>query len=281
MAFTEEAAAAVAFLIAGCGIGFGVLGFRNMGIFFAYLVLGAEGYFTLVICVFRFIIAWHEHHLSNWTSWLEPRDPPNTNKTKKRLLHILLGPFELFFCRDNPMVAFHSVLVVANVAIVFGSSYVAGADIMAITPDLLRRLNVSKISRTVGQSLFLACNTLLLGVILTMRNNRRNGDARGKTGSVHPTLILLLIVWFPLIVRGVFGVLQSAVFEFSYFNIKNYRSEGYTKHYTTIEYLLGVLPEWLACVVLNLTYLASRNDPPRGNPVEAETQGSEMLTRNK
>lgn len=32
----------------GCGIAFGVLGFENVNVFLAYLILGAEGYFTLV-----------------------------------------------------------------------------------------------------------------------------------------------------------------------------------------------------------------------------------------
>ena len=31
-----------------CGLAFGMLGFSNMDVFLAYLILGAEGYFTLV-----------------------------------------------------------------------------------------------------------------------------------------------------------------------------------------------------------------------------------------
>jgi hypothetical protein len=31
-----------------CGIGFAILGFSNTNIFLAFLILGAEGYFTLV-----------------------------------------------------------------------------------------------------------------------------------------------------------------------------------------------------------------------------------------
>jgi hypothetical protein len=31
-----------------CGVVFGVLGFENTNVFLAYLILGAEGYFTLV-----------------------------------------------------------------------------------------------------------------------------------------------------------------------------------------------------------------------------------------
>lgn len=32
----------------GCGIAFGILGFRNTSVFLAFLILGAEGYFSLV-----------------------------------------------------------------------------------------------------------------------------------------------------------------------------------------------------------------------------------------
>jgi hypothetical protein len=107
------------------------------------------------------------------------------------------------------MVAFHSALILANTAVVVGGSYLAGADYSDPNSlDTKNRLDVSKISRTTGQSVFLAMNTLLLLIIVvTIRNNRRDGDSRGKKGSVHPTLLLLL-AWYPLIARGVFGVLQ-------------------------------------------------------------------------
>jgi hypothetical protein len=38
-----------------CGIEFGVLGFRNTNLFLAFLILGAEGYFTLVSHIFTVI----------------------------------------------------------------------------------------------------------------------------------------------------------------------------------------------------------------------------------
>ncbi|KAJ7262034.1 hypothetical protein C8J57DRAFT_461574 [Mycena rebaudengoi] len=265
-----------------CGIGFGILGFRNIVIFIAYLILGAEGYFSLVMCAFRFVISWHQHNLASRASWLEPRDPPGTNKWRKALIFIFLGPLALLLYRNNPMIFIHSVLIVANVAIVMGGSYLAGADASDPTShDTQRRLKISKITRTAGQSIFLACNTLLLGIILvTIRNNRRDGDSRGKKGTVHPTLILLLIAWFPLIIRGVFGVLQSAVFDLSYYNPENYRAEGFTERFTAIEYLLGVLTEWLACVILNFTYLTSRHDPSKSNLVNEEAPAPELEMSN-
>ncbi|KAJ7433735.1 hypothetical protein FB451DRAFT_1572369 [Mycena latifolia] len=255
----------------GCGIGFGVLGFRNTNLFLAFLILGAEGYFSLVLCAFRFVISWHQHNLASGESWLEPRDAPNTNKLRKFFIFLFLGPLAFLFYHDNPMVAFHCVLILANVAIVVGGSYLAGADYTdPNSADTRNRLLISKIARTTGQGVFLTCNALLLVIILvTIRNNRRDGDARKKKGTVHPTLVLLLIAWFPLIVRGIFGILQSAVWSLSYYNPDNYRASGFTPRFTAIEYVLGVLTEWLACVLLNLTYLTSKNDPkktPIGQP---------------
>ncbi|KAJ7224628.1 hypothetical protein GGX14DRAFT_651209, partial [Mycena pura] len=267
-----------------CGIGFGILGFRNTNLFLAFLILGAEGYFSLVLCAFRFVISWHQHNLASGESWLEPRDPPGTNKLRKVLAFIFLGPFAFLLYRNNPMVGFHSALILANTAIIVGGSYLAGADYtQPDLPDTKRRLLVSKITRTAGQSVFLVGNALLLGIILvTMRNNRRDGDARKRRGTVHPTLVLLLIAWFPLIVRGVFGILQASVFSLSYYNPENYGADGFTPRFTVIEYFLGVLTEWLACafslsfscsrhhadarcrcVLLNLTYFTSRNDPKK------------------
>ncbi|KAF7321165.1 hypothetical protein HMN09_00204700 [Mycena chlorophos] len=263
----------------GSGIGFGILGFRNTGLFVAFLVLGAEGYFSLVLCAFRFLISWHQHNLPSGESWLEPRDPPNTNKKRKVLIFAFLGPLAFLFYHDNPMVFFHSALILANVAIIVGGSYLAGADYSEPnSPDTLNRIRVSKITRTAGQSVFLVGNALLLIFILvSIRNNRRDGDSRNRKGTVHPTLILLLIAWFPLIVRGIFGLLQAFDWSMSYYNPENYDAGGFTPRFTAIEYMLGVFTEWTACVLLNCTYFTSKNDPKKRD-VLAEKEGKRKLS---
>ncbi|KAF7373953.1 hypothetical protein MSAN_00607800 [Mycena sanguinolenta] len=245
-----------------CGIGFAVLGFANTNMFLAFLILGAEGYFTLVLCAFRFIISWHEHNLPGGVSWLEPRrdtkiDP--RKRTQRILAFLFLGPFALLIYHDNLMAAFHLLLILANTAIIIGGSYLANANLADFdSSDTQRRLRISRISRTAGQSVFLGCNAALLFVLLlTARNDRRT------RGRVHPTLVVLLIAWIPLIVRGTYGVLQSADFELSYYNPNNYGSNGFTAHYTLVEYLMGVTTEWLACVLLSCTYFTSKNDPPK------------------
>ncbi|KAF8995903.1 hypothetical protein BDQ17DRAFT_1330252 [Cyathus striatus] len=196
-----------------CGVAFGVLGFANKNVFIAYLILGAEGYFTLVLCAFRFLVSWHEHNLPSHESWLEP--------PKEKL------------SKDEKLRKFSS-----NTAIVVGGSYLAGADYNnPNSSDTRMRLNVAKISRTAGQSVFLFCNVgLLVAILITI------GGERKRRRVVHPTLLILLIAWFPLIVR-VFRVLQSAVWSLSYYN--------------------GVLTEWLACLLLNTTYFTSKGDPSK------------------
>jgi apolipoprotein N-acyltransferase len=262
-----------------CGIGFGVLGFSNTNLFLAYLILGAEGYFTLVLCTFRFLVSWHEHNLPNQESWLEPRrKKDDKNKALKIVLSLFLGPIAMVIFQRNFMTIVHFLLILANAAIVVGGSYLAGADYSNPTdPDTMRRMNVAKITRTAGQSVFLACNAaLMVAMLITARNDRKNSLRK----RIHPTLIILLITWFPLIIRGIFGVLQSAVWDLSYYNPNNYESTGFTSRFTAIEYVLGVLTEWLACALLNTTWFTSRNDPPKRKVEEARDGDAMRLSSN-
>ncbi|KAF8991553.1 hypothetical protein BDQ17DRAFT_1370681 [Cyathus striatus] len=144
------------------------------------------------------------------------------------------------------MVIMHSLLILANTAIVVGGSYLAGADYTnPNSPDTRMRLNVAKITRTAGQSVFLFCNVgLLVAILITIGGERKRP-------------------WFPLIARGIFGVLQSAVWSLSYYNVENYTSEGFSARFTALEYILGVLTEWLACLLLNTTYFTSKGDPSK------------------
>lgn len=174
------------------------------------------------------------------------------------------------------MAIVHFMLVLANAAIITGGSYLAGADYTDFdSPETQNRLNIAKIARTSGQSVFLACN-VAMGVAIAKQMWDCRRDSREK--KIHPTLIILGIAWFPLIVRGIFGVLQSAVWDvstpgltlpvldsllihvctqLSYYNPGNYQSTGFTPRFVAIEYVLGVLTEWLAYVY----YLTLSREP--------------------
>ncbi|KAJ7768935.1 hypothetical protein B0H16DRAFT_1518667 [Mycena metata] len=263
----------------GCGIGFAILVFKNIGLFAAFLVLGAEGYFSLVLCTFRFLISWHEHNLPSGTSWLEPRRPPRgrsdrRTELRRRLTFLLLGPFGVLIYPSSIMLGFDSLLLLANVVIVLGGSYLTQTLGQGNTSAALNAMKVSRIMRTAGQSVFVACNMMLLVFLLMTAHNDRRTGARKRALGVHPTLILLMLAWIPLIIRGAFGVLQSADFELSYYNPANYGLNGFSVHYTVVEYLLGVTPEWIAVVLLSCTYFTSKNDPPKPpvNPGRGETE---------
>ncbi|KAJ7610481.1 hypothetical protein FB45DRAFT_844596 [Roridomyces roridus] len=265
----------------GCGIGFGILGFKNLSLFLAFLILGAEGYFSLVLCTFRFIISWHQHNFPSGTSWLEPRREAmkamsKRDQWRRTLTFLLLGPFALILYPDNAMGAFHLVLVLANTAIIVGGSFLAGAN-----PPTQHALDVSRAARTAGQGVFLACNLLLLVVILaTIRQDHRMRAEKGERGT-HPTLILLSVAWIPLIVRGIFGVLQAVDYSLSYYNPANYDANGFTPRFTAIEYVLGVMTEWLACALLNATYYTSRHDPKKPTVASAAAAEKEKSERSE
>ncbi|KAF8995904.1 hypothetical protein BDQ17DRAFT_1365051 [Cyathus striatus] len=42
------------------------------------------------------------------------------------------------------------------------------------------------------------------------------------------------IPWFPLVVRGTFGILQSTASSLSYYNVENYISEGISVRFTAM-----------------------------------------------
>ncbi|KAJ7722898.1 hypothetical protein DFH07DRAFT_284352 [Mycena maculata] len=265
----------------GSGIGFAILTFSNTNLFLAFLILGAEGYFSLVLCTFRFVVSWHQHNLPSGKSWLEPRrgthsDLDRRARIRRVLAFLFLGPFALFFYKDNTMAAFHIVLILANSTIIVGGSYLAHADLGNLElPDTQMRIRIARYTRTAGQSVFLACTVFLLGILLATARN----DRRAHKGKLHPTLVVLLIAWIPLVIRGVFGVLQSADFSLSYYDPNNYGPSGFTPHFTVIEYLLGVIMEWLACMLLNMTYFTSMNDPAKGQATTVEAQNIELEER--
>jgi hypothetical protein len=207
------------------GIGFGMLGLSNLGVFLAYVILGAEGYFTLVsqypwilgkdnwpiqvLCGFRFLISWHQHNLPSHKSWLEPHEADKSSKARaqKVLALLALGPFAAFFYKDT-MLFVHILLALANTSVVFGGGQLAGADYThPDSPDTITRLRNGKIAGTIGQSVFLV---ITCGLFLVIAGTIVGEKKAGRR--VHPTLWLLFAAWFPLVTRGIFGVLQYGDF---------------------------------------------------------------------
>ncbi|KAJ7321652.1 hypothetical protein DFH08DRAFT_970012 [Mycena albidolilacea] len=94
--------------------------------FLVFLILGAKGYSTLVLCTFRFVISWHQHNLPGGVSWLEPwHDAGPTldqcTRTWHMLVFLFLGSFVLLMYCDNVTAGFHVLLALANTTISIGS----------------------------------------------------------------------------------------------------------------------------------------------------------------
>ncbi|KIM37935.1 hypothetical protein M413DRAFT_448197 [Hebeloma cylindrosporum] len=243
------------------GLAFGLVGYANTSLLVAYFILGAEGYFTLVLCTYRFLISWHNHNLASHDSWLEPRFPPGTPAFKRFLLS-----FALFGPTRRPMAVMHNLLIGANAIIITGGNMVGGGsdsvEDFRTNPNLL----TSKILRTVGQSIFLSINVFLLYCILDTIRQSRSENPRKRT---HPTLLILLAIWPCLFVRGMYGVLSGVLPAFNYYNPDNYEATGLKNSFIVSEYIMGTTMEWVSCTMLMVTYLTSRNDPKKAD-FEAE-----------
>lgn len=234
-----------------CGLAFGVIGYGAAGLLVAYLILGAEGYFTLVLCTYRVLIVWHQRNLASGESFLEPKLPKDWSFVKR-----VRESFSLRHLRKSYMSIMHWFLIAANAMIITGGTMLSNS--MNTNGDNLptqQDLNTSKALRLAGQSIFLSINLLLaFSIARTFRL------AIQELGYVHNTLKLLAVAWPFLVVRGVFGILQATLTEFSYYNFNNYDDKGLKRSFVVDEYLLATMEEWCSCAILMATFLTSRYD---------------------
>lgn len=79
------------------GFAFGITG-PNTSLIEAYFILGAEGYFTLVVCTYHFLIEWQNQNTASHNSWLEPGYPPGTP-----LFQRFISSFIIIGHRRQPM----------------------------------------------------------------------------------------------------------------------------------------------------------------------------------
>ena len=67
----------------------------DVGVLIAFYVLGAEGYFSLVLCTYRFLIHHHEFAMPVSASWLEGKRKKNAKGQKppiaKRFVRAMTG----------------------------------------------------------------------------------------------------------------------------------------------------------------------------------------------
>ncbi|KDQ49806.1 hypothetical protein JAAARDRAFT_212021 [Jaapia argillacea MUCL 33604] len=250
------------------GLAFGVVGYNNIKLLVAYFILGAEGYFTLVLCAYRFLISWQVHNLACHNSWLEPLHAPGTPTYRK-----FLDSFKLFGPRRRPMAVIHNLLIVANTIIIVGGSLITGG---AQNSTQFKNLPQAKGMRTAGQAIFLSMSIFLLYCIYdTIQQSKQER----KSYNAHPTLYILLAAWPCLFIRGVYGILAPTVPIFNYFDFSNYGPNGLIDGFVISEYIMGTSMEWTACLLLMVTYITSRNDPKKAD--FADVQYPDELTVEK
>ncbi|PWN94116.1 hypothetical protein FA10DRAFT_248692 [Acaromyces ingoldii] len=247
----------------GCGVAFGNIGYDNVNLLVAYFVLGAEGYFTLVLCTARFLVSWHNHHFGD--SWLEARGRFDGMNIAQRMGAI----FSLTNTRKNPLGTVHWLLIAANALIIAGGSstsavYSPDSD---LTPsEKQSRLTTAKALRATGQVIFFILNVVLfLCILYTIKQARAKARTENKRVPIfaHPTLLLLYCTFPFLCARGIFGICQALIADLNYFNTNVYDANGLSTHFVIIEAILATMDEWVSCAILLATFYTSRNDPPK------------------
>ncbi|WVW84354.1 hypothetical protein I302_106388 [Kwoniella bestiolae CBS 10118] len=259
----------------------------DAGLLIAFFVLGAEGYFSLVLCAYRFLIHHHQHVYPISGSWLEGKPNKNEEKDgKKDPWYVRLKRALTAKNKDGKkdpwvMTIIHWTLIGANTIIIVGGTRATGVDYT--DPDFWDRIHDGEIMRATGQAIFLAINILLAIFLILSVNQDRNPSGTLPRGwnhffrvdnnhgavdaanrplirSISPDVLVLIIAWPPLIIRGIFGLLQAVVAPINYANPEAYSSVfSFTKVFIVMENIFSVLPEWTACCLLCTTMFFKPN----------------------
>lgn len=203
-----------------CGLVFVIKGIEHYKWLIAYLVLGAEGYFVLILSAFSFLV--HAQKRKKGHSWLE--------KTQSSLKEIPLG--------NSYAAIFHWLLVPANAMVIAGGSMLTEIE----NYDAERKqVRISKGLRTAGQALFLSLTIiiLLLGLNAFRKERVRN----------HFNVTIILACPF-LIVRGVFGILSIYIENMNYYQLSNYSGAGINHMLVIYEYVLSTTMEFSASILI-------------------------------
>ena len=222
--------------------------------------VGAEGYFSLTVASYYFLKAYHHKHFQR--SFLGPLKYDKEGRSRRFFESLFFIP--LFapwrYWRDNLIFIVDAVLIPANAIIITGGSYLASVSDSSknlTQAQIDKRLDIAKGLRTTGQSMFFAVTVLFaVCIVMTARKVLRHGSR------LQGTLISFTAATVFLHLRGIFGVLQSAIYgvsagtvassstdmlmQLSYYNPENYNSQGFTDRFTALEYCLGVMPEFCA-----------------------------------
>lgn len=213
-----------------CGMIFAIVGVEHYNWLIAYLVLGAEGYFVLIMSAFTFIIHSQKHEYGH--SWIDEPRP-----------YLRWVPFSKSFSG-----LFHLLLIPANSLVIAGGTMLAGVEDLNAVKG---KVTASKAIRTTGQSIFLLMTLLVISLA-------SNAFQKEKIQN-HFNLTVLFASPF-LVVRGVFGILAIYIKDMDYFQFSNYDGSGTSHKLVTYEYVLSTTMEFVASLCLVSNFLLERTD---------------------
>jgi len=216
------------------GVGFSVEGYNNINWLIAYLVLGAEGYFALVLTAFHFLCRFQDETVGY--SYLRPK---LTNEQKKTMTY---GQRSRFRWKSAALL-FHMALIPANAILVSGGSMTAGVLPSEYSTSSL--VYTGKIMRITGQTIFLVMTQFMFGCALRILLKDKQ---RGYM------LYAVFMAWPFLTVRGIYGVLSAAVDKFNYYDFNNYTSTGIAASLLVGEYVMSTSMEFVAALILLSTF---------------------------
>lgn len=203
-----------------CGMVFSIVGFEHWQWLIAYLVLGAEGYFVLILCSFTFVT--HAQKLEFGHSWV----------TDHRL-HLLFLPFVKSYSS-----LFHFLLIPANSLVIAGGTMLTGVDDLDAEKS---KVDASKAMRTTGQTIFLMMTVLVLVFASYAYKKERVRN--------HFNITVLFACPF-LVVRGIFGILSIYIEDMNYFQFSNYSASGINHKLVVYEYVLSTTMEFVASMFI-------------------------------
>ncbi|CUM48430.1 uncharacterized protein AC631_01049 [Debaryomyces fabryi] len=219
-----------------CGVAFGVLGIEHWHWLIAYLVLTAEGYFSLIIAAFHFVI--QSQVKQTGSSWLQKKKGSGEKKHRSWVLN-RFSNISWSFC-------FHINLIPANALIIAGGTMLTGLDPSRLSEEQ-SEVNTSKGLRTAGQTIFLIETIIVILLLIYVYVKER----------IRCRTIYLLFAASPfLLVRGIFGILSIYVDKMNYYQLSNYDGAGLTSQFVAYEYCLATTMEFVvACLLISNYYL--------------------------
>lgn len=223
------------------GVGFSIQGWEHFRWLVAYLILGAEGYFAIVLAAYHFVAVFEK--LVTGDSFLQPKLPLELKERKGTS-----ASYDRFvwYLRHDVSIYFHYMLIPANVILIVGGTRAMGVSTDEWSTSPL--VKEGKIMRVVGQSIFLGGCVFLLAYAVKLRFAKKLSGA---------PLTAVLLAGPPLLVRGAFGIIAALVDDYNYYDFNNYSDSGLKIKFLLGEYLMGTTMEYLATIVLLLSHFTT------------------------